>query len=82
MVAPIILGSSIQSAFPSVVKFVTPFAPLLAVLASSLLACRFESFKLMMLYLLLNCKNTVNVFILFVILQCLLRELRTLEINN
>ncbi|GJN13680.1 hypothetical protein PR202_gb00410 [Eleusine coracana subsp. coracana] len=39
VVAPIILGSSIQSAFPSVVKFVTPFAPLLAVLASSLLAC-------------------------------------------
>ncbi|TVT98697.1 hypothetical protein EJB05_55989, partial [Eragrostis curvula] len=39
VVAPIILGSSIQSAFPSVAKFVTPFAPLLAVLASSLLAC-------------------------------------------
>lgn len=39
VVAPILLGSSIQSAFPSVVKFVTPFAPLLAVLASSLLAC-------------------------------------------
>jgi BASS family bile acid:Na+ symporter len=39
VVAPILLGSSIQSAFPSVVKFVTPFAPLLAVLTSSLLAC-------------------------------------------
>ncbi|KAL6656081.1 hypothetical protein ACP70R_006907 [Stipagrostis hirtigluma subsp. patula] len=35
VVAPILLGSSTQSAFPSV----TPFAPLLAVLASSLLAC-------------------------------------------
>uniref|UniRef100_A0A0A9GR85 Bile acid sodium symporter/ transporter n=1 Tax=Arundo donax TaxID=35708 RepID=A0A0A9GR85_ARUDO len=39
VVAPILLGSSIQSVFPLVVKFVTPFAPLLAVLASSLLAC-------------------------------------------
>uniref|UniRef100_A0A0D9XXC1 Uncharacterized protein n=1 Tax=Leersia perrieri TaxID=77586 RepID=A0A0D9XXC1_9ORYZ len=39
VVAPILLGSSIQSAFPSIVKFVTPFAPLLAVLTSSLLAC-------------------------------------------
>ncbi|XP_062203606.1 probable sodium/metabolite cotransporter BASS1, chloroplastic [Phragmites australis] len=39
VVAPILLGSSIQTAFPSVVKYVTPFAPLLAVLASSLLAC-------------------------------------------
>ncbi|KAF0888449.1 hypothetical protein E2562_014260 [Oryza meyeriana var. granulata] len=39
VVAPILLGSTIQSAFPSIVKFVTPFAPLLAVLTSSLLAC-------------------------------------------
>ncbi|CAD6270457.1 unnamed protein product [Miscanthus lutarioriparius] len=39
VVAPILLGSSIQTAFPSVVQFVTPFAPLIAVLASSLLAC-------------------------------------------
>ncbi|CAN6325950.1 unnamed protein product [Urochloa humidicola] len=39
VVAPILLGSSIQTAFPSVVQFVTPFAPLMAVLASSLLAC-------------------------------------------
>ncbi|XP_066359908.1 probable sodium/metabolite cotransporter BASS1, chloroplastic [Miscanthus floridulus] len=38
VVAPILLGSSIQTAFPSVVQFVTPFAPLMAVLASSLLA--------------------------------------------
>ncbi|CAN6339792.1 unnamed protein product [Urochloa humidicola] len=39
VVAPILLGSSIQTAFPSLVQFVTPFAPLMAVLASSLLAC-------------------------------------------
>ncbi|PAN16207.1 hypothetical protein GQ55_3G042500 [Panicum hallii var. hallii] len=39
VVAPIMLGSSIQTAFPSVVQFVTPFSPLMAVLASSLLAC-------------------------------------------
>ncbi|CAN6335678.1 unnamed protein product [Urochloa humidicola] len=39
VVAPILLGSSIQTAFPSVAQFVTPFAPLMAVLASSLLAC-------------------------------------------
>ncbi|WVZ88578.1 hypothetical protein U9M48_035081 [Paspalum notatum var. saurae] len=39
VVAPILLGSSMQTAFPSVVQFVTPFAPLMAVLASSLLAC-------------------------------------------
>ncbi|KAJ1264979.1 hypothetical protein BS78_08G042000 [Paspalum vaginatum] len=39
VVAPILLGSSLQTAFPSVVQFVTPFAPLMAVLASSLLAC-------------------------------------------
>ncbi|KAI5661633.1 hypothetical protein M9H77_20956 [Catharanthus roseus] len=39
VVAPILLGSSLQSTFPGAVKSVTPFAPLLAVLASSLLAC-------------------------------------------
>ncbi|KAF8726293.1 hypothetical protein HU200_019752 [Digitaria exilis] len=39
VVAPILLGSSVQTAFPSVVRYVTPFAPLMAVLASSLLAC-------------------------------------------
>ncbi|KAI6701734.1 hypothetical protein NL676_016058 [Syzygium grande] len=39
VVAPILLGSYFQSAFPGVVKAVTPFAPLFAVLASSLLAC-------------------------------------------
>ncbi|KAJ1686173.1 hypothetical protein LUZ63_017563 [Rhynchospora breviuscula] len=38
VVAPILLGSYIQTAFPSVVKAVIPFAPLLAVLTSSLLA--------------------------------------------
>lgn len=39
VVAPILLGSCFQSAFPGAVKVVTPFAPLFAVLASSLLAC-------------------------------------------
>lgn len=39
VVTPVLLGSYIQSSFPSVVKIVTPFAPLFAVLASSLLAC-------------------------------------------
>ncbi|KAL3814523.1 hypothetical protein ACJIZ3_015791 [Penstemon smallii] len=39
VVAPILLGSYLQSTFPKAVKTATPFAPLLAVLASSLLAC-------------------------------------------
>lgn len=39
VVAPILLGSYVQSAFPAAVKIVMPFAPLFAVLASSLLAC-------------------------------------------
>ncbi|CAK9147347.1 unnamed protein product [Ilex paraguariensis] len=39
VVAPILLGSYLQSTFPEAVKVGTPFAPLLAVLASSLLAC-------------------------------------------
>ncbi|KAL6328887.1 hypothetical protein AAG906_003904 [Vitis piasezkii] len=39
VVGPILLGSYIQSRFPELVKAVTPFAPLFAVLASSLLAC-------------------------------------------
>ncbi|CAL2280001.1 unnamed protein product [Prunus armeniaca] len=39
VVAPILLGSYMQSAFPAVVKIVIPFAPLFAVLAASLLAC-------------------------------------------
>ncbi|XVF46005.1 hypothetical protein PTKIN_Ptkin02bG0253400 [Pterospermum kingtungense] len=39
VVAPILLGSYIQSSLPFVVKIITPFAPLFAVLASSLLAC-------------------------------------------
>ncbi|XP_065869758.1 probable sodium/metabolite cotransporter BASS1, chloroplastic [Euphorbia lathyris] len=39
VVAPILLGSYLQSTFPVAVKAVTPFAPLFAVLASSLLAC-------------------------------------------
>ncbi|KAF8404196.1 hypothetical protein HHK36_009079 [Tetracentron sinense] len=39
VVAPILLGSYIQSTFPAAVKFITPLSPLLAVLASSLLAC-------------------------------------------
>ncbi|XXG74093.1 hypothetical protein AAC387_Pa07g2900 [Persea americana] len=38
VVAPILLGSFMQSRFPSLVKMITPFAPLLAVLAASLLA--------------------------------------------
>lgn len=41
VVAPILLGSYMQSKFPAAAKTVTPFAPLFAVLASSLLACRF-----------------------------------------
>ncbi|KAL0348226.1 UNVERIFIED_CONTAM: putative sodium/metabolite cotransporter BASS2, chloroplastic [Sesamum angustifolium] len=39
VVAPILLGSYLQSTFPEAVKLMTPFAPLLAVLSSSLLAC-------------------------------------------
>ncbi|KAJ4965990.1 hypothetical protein NE237_017839 [Protea cynaroides] len=39
VVAPILLGSYLQSSFPAAVNIFTPFAPLLAVLASSLLAC-------------------------------------------
>ncbi|KAH7575886.1 hypothetical protein JRO89_XS02G0242000 [Xanthoceras sorbifolium] len=39
VVAPVLLGSYMQSVFPAAVKVVTPFAPLFAVLASSLLAC-------------------------------------------
>ncbi|KAK6945474.1 Bile acid:sodium symporter/arsenical resistance protein Acr3 [Dillenia turbinata] len=39
VVVPVVLGSYLQSTFPALVKVVTPFAPLLAVLASSLLAC-------------------------------------------
>lgn len=42
VVAPILLGSYMQSKFPDAVKTVIPFAPLFAVLASSLLACRFD----------------------------------------
>ncbi|CAA2998550.1 probable sodium metabolite cotransporter BASS2, chloroplastic isoform X2 [Olea europaea subsp. europaea] len=38
VVAPILLGSYLQSAFPEAVKVGTPIAPLLAVLAASLLA--------------------------------------------
>ncbi|KAG0480527.1 hypothetical protein HPP92_011123 [Vanilla planifolia] len=38
VVAPVLLGSYIQSTFPSSVKFFSPVAPLLAVLSSSLLA--------------------------------------------
>ncbi|KAA3463357.1 putative sodium/metabolite cotransporter BASS1, chloroplastic isoform X1 [Gossypium australe] len=41
VVAPVLLGSYLQSTFPLVVKMITPFAPLFAVLLSSLLACRF-----------------------------------------
>ncbi|OAY39746.1 probable sodium/metabolite cotransporter BASS2, chloroplastic isoform X1 [Manihot esculenta] len=39
VVAPILLGSYLQSKFPAAVKAVIPFAPLFAVLVSSLLAC-------------------------------------------
>ncbi|EYU26945.1 hypothetical protein MIMGU_mgv1a010898mg [Erythranthe guttata] len=39
VVAPILLGSYLQSRFPKAVKLVTPFAPLAAVLSASLLAC-------------------------------------------
>ncbi|XP_038680806.1 probable sodium/metabolite cotransporter BASS2, chloroplastic isoform X2 [Tripterygium wilfordii] len=39
VVAPILLGSYMQSTFPAAVKLVTPLAPLFAVLVSSLLAC-------------------------------------------
>ncbi|KAK9217570.1 hypothetical protein WN943_006197 [Citrus x changshan-huyou] len=39
VVAPVLLGSYMQSAFPAAVKVVTPFTPLFAVLMSSLLAC-------------------------------------------
>ncbi|GAV90213.1 SBF domain-containing protein [Cephalotus follicularis] len=39
VVAPILLGSYLQKAFPAAVRVVIPFAPLFAVLTSSLLAC-------------------------------------------
>ncbi|KAM7478818.1 hypothetical protein LguiA_027031 [Lonicera macranthoides] len=39
VVAPILVGSYLQSSFPKAVKLATPFAPLVAVLTSSLLAC-------------------------------------------
>ncbi|KAJ4851415.1 hypothetical protein Tsubulata_030615, partial [Turnera subulata] len=39
VVAPLLLGSYVQSKFPAGVKTVIPFAPLFAVLTSSLLAC-------------------------------------------
>lgn len=39
VVAPVLIGSYLQSTFPLVVKMITPFAPLFAVLLSSLLAC-------------------------------------------
>ncbi|XP_031247754.1 probable sodium/metabolite cotransporter BASS2, chloroplastic [Pistacia vera] len=39
VVAPVLLGSYMQSTFPYAAKVLTPFAPLFAVLASSLLAC-------------------------------------------
>ncbi|KAG9443961.1 hypothetical protein H6P81_015301 [Aristolochia fimbriata] len=38
VVAPILVGSYMQSKYPAAVKRITPFAPLFAVLASSLLA--------------------------------------------
>ncbi|XP_055819244.1 probable sodium/metabolite cotransporter BASS1, chloroplastic [Solanum dulcamara] len=38
VVAPILLGSYMQHKFPKAVKFFTPFAPLLAVLATSLVS--------------------------------------------
>ncbi|KAK2966101.1 hypothetical protein RJ640_025597 [Escallonia rubra] len=43
VVAPILLGSYIQSTFPEAVKIAMPFAPLLTVLAASLLASRYMS---------------------------------------
>lgn len=39
VVAPILLGSYLQRTFPKAVKLVVPFAPIFAVLSSSLLAC-------------------------------------------
>ncbi|KAK9077066.1 hypothetical protein SSX86_005401 [Deinandra increscens subsp. villosa] len=39
VVAPVLLGSYLQSTFPWAVKAALPFAPLLAVLTASLLAC-------------------------------------------
>ncbi|OWM79335.1 hypothetical protein CDL15_Pgr003508 [Punica granatum] len=43
VVAPILLGSYLQSTFPRAVEAVIPFAPLFAVLLSSLLACSYMS---------------------------------------
>jgi hypothetical protein len=54
VVAPVLLGYSIQTAFLYVVEFVTLVAPLMSVLASSLMACRFRSLKLTMLFWLGN----------------------------
>ncbi|EPS69603.1 hypothetical protein M569_05164, partial [Genlisea aurea] len=39
VVTPILVGCYLQSKFPKAVRLFTPFAPLLAVLSSSLLAC-------------------------------------------
>ncbi|OEL29250.1 putative sodium/metabolite cotransporter BASS1, chloroplastic [Dichanthelium oligosanthes] len=60
VVAPILLGSSIQTAFPSVVQFVTPFAPLMAVLASSLLACSVFSENFVRLRTTISDASSVN----------------------
>ncbi|KAK9676315.1 hypothetical protein RND81_11G068200 [Saponaria officinalis] len=41
VVSPILLGFCFQNTVPTAVRVVTPFAPLFAVLTSSLLACRY-----------------------------------------
>ncbi|CAM8901387.1 unnamed protein product [Rhodiola kirilowii] len=43
VVAPILLGSYVQKMFPNIVKLVLPFAPLSAILVTSLLACSIVS---------------------------------------
>lgn len=70
--APILLGSYLQSAFPGAVKLVTPFAPLFAVLASSLLACRF--YLLLYMSVEFNYCTMLLLLFYFVWTQCFLRE--------
>ncbi|CAM8906927.1 unnamed protein product [Rhodiola kirilowii] len=43
VVAPVLLGSYVQKMFPNIVKLVLPFAPLSAILVTSLLACSIVS---------------------------------------
>lgn len=74
VVAPILLGSYAQSKFPAVVKVVTPFAPLLAVLTSSLLACRFGFYTSYFVVKWCSLSLLSLICLLLDTCQCILRE--------